>query len=358
MPLTHHDITPWLVLFHAPGIGPGTARQLLTQHGDIDTALAAGADEPRLRQDSRDWLRNPDRALIERDLQWLQHPDCHAISQDDTRYPRLLREIADPPIVLFVRGNPDLLNLPQLAIVGSRNPSAQGKQTAFQFARHLASPELGITSGLALGIDAAAHHGALDGNGPTLAVMGTGADRIYPARNRELAQTIAERGAVISELPLGTGPSPGQFPRRNRLISGMSLGLLVVEAGVESGSLITARLAGEQGREVFAIPGSIHNPLSKGCHRLIKDGAKLVECADDILGELHFGQAAASELLRHDLDLDSESRHILELLSAAPASIDTLVAHSRLPAEMISSILLVLELHNLVSSSGGLYCRL
>lgn len=358
MPLASPHIADWLILLRAPGIGPRTLLRLLERHSSATEAVAQARNSSDLASATREWLNAPDGALIEADLRWLDQANTHALCWDDPRYPKALREIADPPAILFVRGDPALLSRPQLAIIGSRNPSAQGKQTAYQFARHLASPELCITSGLALGIDAAAHQGALDAEGPTIAVMGTGPDRVYPARNRDLAIRIAEHGALISEFPIGTGPNPGHFPRRNRIISGLSLGTLVVEAGVESGSLITARLAAEQGREVFAIPGSIHNPMSKGCHRLIKEGAKLVECADDILTELPFGQVAAAAVLSEDLDLDAETRQILDLLSASPAHIDTLIAHSRLPAETISSILVVLELHNLVSSSGGLYCRL
>ncbi len=216
----------------------------------------------------------------------LEGDNRHLITLHDARYPTLLREIDDAPPMLFIQGDPTILNLPQIAIVGSRNPSASGRQTATDFAHFLASAGLAITSGLADGIDGAAHQGALETKNSTLAVTGTGLDRVYPAKHRELAHRIAEQGALISELPPGTPPIPANFPRRNRIISGLSLGTLVVEAAQKSGSLITARLATEQGREVFAIPGSIHNPLARGCHALIRQGAKLVETAGDILEEL------------------------------------------------------------------------
>jgi DNA processing protein len=205
---------------------------------------------------------------------------------NDGRYPPLLREIPQAPPVLFVHGDPDCLRVPQLAMVGTRNPTPSGRETARQFAAHLAGAGMIITSGLALGIDAAAHQGALAGGGRTIAVMGTSLDRVYPAKHRDLARAIAERGALVSELPTGTPALAENFPRRNRLISGLALGVLVVEAALQSGSLITARLALDQGREVFAIPGSIHNPLAKGCHALIRQGAKLVETANDIVEEL------------------------------------------------------------------------
>lgn len=356
------ELTYWLALLRAPGIGPRSYQKLLDHyHQPSEVFGQALGDEagPHLPEATRQWLANPDWSVVEQDLAWLRQRDAHAITWDDARYPRQLREIDSSPPILFVRGNPELLSRPQLAMVGSRNPSAQGRQIAYQFARQLASDSLCITSGLALGIDAACHSGALDGQGPTLAVLGTGADRIYPARHQALAQQIVSNaGALVSEFPVGTQPSPGQFPRRNRIISGLSLGTLVVEAGVESGSLITARLATEQGREVFAIPGSINNPMSKGCHRLIKDGAKLVESIEDILSEFPSGRLTpAAEFITAALDLDDQTRHLLVMLDQGPASIDTLVGQSKLPPDTISSILVVLELHNLVSSSGGLYCR-
>jgi DNA processing protein len=257
------------------------------------------------------------------------------------------------------------LQSPQLAIVGSRNPTPNGRITAQDFARHLADVGLTITSGLALGIDAASHLGALESDGYTIAVMGTGLDRVYPARNRDLAHAVAERGALVSEYPLGTTPRPENFPRRNRIISGLSMGTLVVEAALQSGSLTTAHHAVEQGREVFAIPGSIHNPLSRGCHRLIREGAKLVETAEDILSELSaLNQALNSppKTLEKHYDtsesLDQEYERLLDTMGFAPTPVDQLVSLSGLTAEEVSSMLLILELQGYVGSSpGGLYIR-
>jgi DNA processing protein len=277
----------------------------------------------------------------------------------------LLREIPTPPPVLFVRGDPALLSRPQLAIVGTRNPTASGRRTAREFAAHLAGAGLVITSGLALGIDAEAHRGALE-QGWTVAVMGTGPDRLYPARHRELARQIAEQGALVSELPPGTPPNAENFPRRNRVISGLSLGTLVVEAATQSGSLISARLAGEQGREVFAIPGSIHNPMARGCHALIRQGAKLVETGADILEELGPLAATVTTPDPHPRDIptspavspDPEHAALLALLGESPTAIDTLVERSGLTAEAVSSMLLIMELQGYVASAGGFYTRL
>jgi DNA processing protein len=274
--------------------------------------------------------------------------------------------------VLFVEGDAAALSLPQLAIVGSRNPTALGRDTAEQFAAHLAAAGLAITSGLALGIDAAAHRGALAGGGQTIAVTGCGLDVVYPSAHVALAGEIAARGALVSDLPTGTPPLKQHFPRRNRIISGLAVGTLVVEAALQSGSLITARLAAEQGREVFAIPGSIHNPMARGCHRLIRQGAKLVETADDIFAEL----GALIETLRTDARarptraeatdaqavsgpaLDKDYEILLDALGFAPAGIDTLVARTGLAADAVASMLLILELDGRVAQQpGGLYCR-
>ena len=275
-------------------------------------------------------------------------------------------EIADPPPVLFVHGDPTLLVRPQLAMVGSRNPTPGGSETAQAFACHLAQAGLVITSGLALGIDGASHRGALEGGGATLAVAGTGLDRVYPASHRGLAHAIVANGALISELPPGAPPLPEHFPRRNRIISGLSAGTLVVEAAANSGSLITARLAAEQGREVFAIPGSIHNPLARGCHGLIKQDAKLVETAQDILEELapltgiftlpvkHLGEKGNETPL-----CTVEQKALLERLSFEPVAVDTIIRRSGLTPEVVSSILLTLELQGyVISSAGGCYSRI
>lgn len=292
-------------------------------------------------------------------------PDHHLISWDDPRYPALLRQIPDPPVALFVRGDPACLAVPQLAIVGSRNASPGGAATARAFATHLARCGLGITSGLALGIDAAAHAGALAGGGTTVAVLGTGPDRIYPREHVALAGAIAARGALCSEFPPGMGPMRGNFPRRNRLISGLAVGTLVVEARLQSGALITARRAIEQGREVFAIPGSIHNPLAKGCHQLIREGAKLVDSAEHILEELAAllastatvaasptGEAAPAQ------ERDPDYVRLLDALGWDTVDTDTLALRSGLTPAEVSSMLLILELEGSVQPlPGGRYQR-
>jgi len=350
-----------------PGIGPVRCARLLARFGSPEAVLAAprpALDELGLPADSVAGLGNPPWATVEQDLLWLERPGNSLLCLDDPRYPPLLREIPTPPPVLFVRGDPALLGRPQLAVVGTRNPTPAGRRTAREFAAHLAGAGLVITSGLALGIDAEAHRGALQ-TGQTVAVMGTGPDRLYPARHRDLARHIAERGALVSELPPGTPPNAENFPRRNRVISGLSLGTLVVEAATQSGSLISARLAGEQGREVFAIPGSIHNPMARGCHALIRQGAKLVETGADILEEL--GPLAATVTTPDPppvikpatpTDLDPEYRALLALLGEAPCAVDTLVERSGLTAEAVSSMLLIMELQGYVASAGGFYTRL
>jgi DNA processing protein len=320
---------------------------------------------PRLRA----YLANPDWAGVERDLAWTEQPHNHAITLADAAYPALLREIAGPPLLLFVRGNPAVLSLPQLAIVGSRNPTEGGRRTTRELAAHLASAGIVITSGMALGVDAAAHEGTLEAGGLTIAVTGTGLDRVYPARHRELAHRIAETGALVSELPPGTPPTPTNFPRRNRIVSGLALGTLVTEASLKSGSLITARLAIEQGREVFAIPGSIHSPLARGCHALIRQGAKLVETAQDIVDELpallgHLAGGGGEERAgapRPDESaaLPEDHRRLLDLMGFDPVSPDELASRSGWSIAEVSSTLLLLELQGWVSSqSGGRYCRL
>jgi DNA processing protein len=298
--------------------------------------------------------------------EWLQKKQNHLIRRGDDDYPELFEQISRPPPDLFVTGNAGLLLMPALAIVGSRNPTQAGARNAFEFARHLGNMGFCIVSGLAEGIDTAAHRGALDAEAATVAFLGHGIDRVYPASNRDLAHEIATHGALVSEFPLGTHPAKENFPQRNRLISGMSLGTLVVEAARRSGSLITARFAGEQGREVFALPGSIHNPLARGCHQLIRQGAKLVETADDIVAEL---APLASHLLQNSLEStakdrpeetdDGDYQHLKKYLGHDPISVDELVKISGLTIEEVSSMLLILELEGAVESlSGGRYSLL
>lgn len=357
----------WLALLHCPGVGARRYAELLGRYGDPATLFNYGVNElgsSGLPRETISWLRDPQWQVIENDLTWLAASDHHhIITLADPDYPPLLREIDDPPPLLFVNGDLTALKTPQLGMVGSRNPSSGGAENARNFAKSLARTGLSITSGLALGIDAAAHEGALAGGGLTIAVTGTGLDRVYPARHRELAHRITASGALISEFPIGTPPLADHFPRRNRIISGLSLGTLVVEAAPQSGSLITARLAAEQGREVFAIPGSIHNPMARGCHALIRQGAKLIETVEEILEEL--GPLAA---LNRSLnpqptadatpELDTNQLKLLENMGHDPISVDSLVERCRLTPEEVSSILLVLELEGVVSSAvGGLYTR-
>lgn len=364
------SLESWLRLWRVPGIGAVSFKKLLDAFGSAEDALSAGDAQWRdaglngRQITARDQDRHPD---ISPDLDWLQQPGNDLITLDDTRYPSLLATIPDPPPLLFTHGDCSLLQHPQLAVVGSRHPTNSGQQTARAFSAHLAAAGLGITSGLALGIDSAAHEGALKANGITLAVAGTGLDRIYPARNRELAHKIGAQGLLISEFPIGTIASPGNFPRRNRIISGLSLGTLVVEAAIKSGSLITARVANEQGREVFAIPGSIHNPLARGCHRLIRQGAKLVETADDILEELApllatmVPQATGegNDRAKENADeMDPEQLKLLQCVDFDPTPVDIIIARSGLTAETVSSMLLIMELNNLVAAeAGGYYVR-
>ena len=303
---------------------------------------------------------------------WLSRPDAHLLTPADAGYPALLREIASPPPQLFVRGTIDVLTLPQLAIVGSRNATPAGAETAHSFASHLAARGFCITSGLAEGIDAAAHRGALAATGRTIAVCGTGLDIVYPRRHEQLADDIvASGGALVSEFAPGTPVFRANFPRRNRLISGLSVGTLVVEASLRSGALITARHALEQGREVFAIPGSIHNPVARGCHRLIRNGAKLVETADDIVEELCGLLASlrqsdavgsgenAPESAGNTAEPDAQYARLLAAMAWDPVDADSLVIRSGLTIGEVSSMLLLLEMRGSVRAlSGGRYQRL
>ncbi len=357
------ELAYWLALHHAPGIGSITYKKLLDHCGSAK-AVFDQIEDLKLKQPSRDFLKNPDWAAVESDLAWQEKAPCHSIlTLHDTNYPPQLKEIADPPAVLYLQGDPDLLHNTQIAIVGSRNPTPPGQENAWQFATSLAHTGLTITSGLALGVDGAAHKGALQNGGTTIAVTATGLDRVYPARHRTLAHEIAEKGLIISEMPIGTPPKPQYFPRRNRIISGLSAGILVVEAARNSGSLITARLALEQNREVFAIPGSIHNPLARGCHDLIRQGAKLVETVQDITEEL--GVMTARHPIKtsssHQPDkpqLDQKQSLLLNSIGFEPIHIDQIIEHIGLTTEEVSSMLLFLELDGHVSTSpGGMYIR-
>lgn len=359
-------IAGWLQLALTPGLGPSAFRRLLKEFGLPRAVLARKSAElaPFASAEALAALRS-DSVLgaVERAMQWLAAPGRFLVTLADETYPRALLEIADPPPVLYAQGRIELLRSSSLAVVGSRNATAQGESNAESFARALSDAGLVIVSGLALGIDAAAHRGGLAGGASTIAVLGTGVDVVYPRRNAELAAEIGRRGLLLSEFPLGTAAAAHNFPRRNRLISGLSGGCLVVEAAVASGSLITARAAAEQGREVFAIPGSIHSPLSKGCHALIKSGAKLVESADDVLSELAGFRASgyASTVQRPELPahLPGEAGGLLTHMGHDPVDVDSLCSRAGLSAEQVSSELLRLELDGRVAAlPGGLYQRL
>jgi DNA processing protein len=369
LPKHQESLQYWLALLRAPGIGSVKFSQLLGRAGDPESLL--NAPDSRLREwgltaKSRDYLRNPDWDSVASDLRWAEQPNNHLITLTNPLYPTQLKEIHDPPPILFITGDPEVLSTPQLAVVGSRNPSASGKENAREFSYHLASSGITITSGLAIGIDGACHNGALEAGGLTIAVTGTGLDRVYPASQHRLAHDIAESGVLVSEFPPGTEARAGNFPRRNRIISGLSLGTLVIEAAQKSGSLITARLASEQGREVFAIPGSIHNPLARGCHSLIRQGAKLVETAGDVLEELA-PLIGSLNTLPETEQIDSppsenilapEYQKLLECMGFDPVQADLLIERSGLTPEEVSSMLILLELEGHVSSApGGIYCR-
>ena len=341
-------------------MGGEPLRKLLSAFGGPEEVLGAGRSaltrlvSGKLADAILDGDLFGDLAAVE---QWLADPANHVVTLADAEYPRTLLQTPDPPPLIYAKGRLDLLNRPCIAIVGSRNATAQGNTTAESFATALANAGLAIVSGMALGIDAAAHRGGLLGTASTIAVVGTGLDKVYPARNRDLAHAIAQKGLIISEFALGTPPLAANFPRRNRIIAGMSRGTLVVEAALSSGSLITARLANEMGKDVFAIPGSIHSTLSKGCHGLIKQGAKLVDDAADILDELRMAHHAGSS---HKSPVaGAEPDHpLLAHLGFDPCDADTLAGRAGLPVHEISAALTELELAGAVAPlPGGLWQR-
>jgi DNA processing protein len=357
------ELAGWLRLTLAPGLGATTLRELLKRYGLPQNVLAAArAELARCAPGALEALGSQEVArAAERALAWLERPGHALVTLADAEYPKLLLEIADPPPVLYCRGRLELLARPALAIVGSRNASAQGKRDAESFARTFSAAGLTIVSGLAQGVDAAAHRGALEAEGSTIAVLGTGADLVYPRANAALAEAIAERGLLVSEFALGTPALAHNFPRRNRVISALARGCLVIEAALASGSLITARAAAEQGREVFAVPGSIHSPLAKGCHALIKAGAKLAESAEDVLAELpqlHRG-ASAAEARAPSSAAPAGEEPLLAHMGFDPVDVDSLCARAGLGAERVAAELLRLELEGRVAAlPGGLYQRL
>ncbi len=366
------DTAYWIAAARLPGVGPVTCQRWLELFGDMKTVfstshaelIAAGVSSKHIAA-----LQNSDWKTIEKDIGWCDKNQCEVITLNDPRYPPLLLETTGMPLLLYVKGDVNLLKEPQCAVVGSRHPTVTGKELAYQFASQLVQSGLHITSGLALGVDAAAHRGALSAGGKTLAVFGTGLNCIYPTSHRQLAEAISANGALISEFSPNEQPRPSHFPRRNRIISGLSLGVLVIEAALKSGSLITARFAAEQGRDVFAIPGSIHNPLARGCHQLIQTGAKLVETASDILEEL----GALNGIFAHSSPVD-ESKKEQKLLKALASltvgerellgkidyditPLDAILLRSGLTAGEVSSMLLSLELQGFAQTMCGGYQR-
>lgn len=348
----------WLALSLVRGLGGEGARNLLREFGSpeaVFTASISALGSVVKKNTAAEIVKGvPDESLAVA-LTWLEDSNNHIVTLADSTYPQALLNITDPPLLLYVKGRLDLLNRPALAVVGSRNATPQGAHNAEAFSRSLSDAGLCIISGMAHGIDAAAHRGALQGQSSSIAVVGTGLDKVYPAANRDLAHALAAQGALVSEFPPGTPPLAANFPRRNRIISGMSIGCLVVEAGLQSGSLITARLALEQGRDVFAIPGSIHSPQSKGSHALIKQGAKLVETAQDILEELGSQFVAPAQAA----DRHGSGSALLEHLGFDAVDMDTLAARCGLTVSQLSAMLLALELEGCVSKlPGGLYQRI
>lgn len=360
------DISTWLRLSLTNGIGPVSIHRLFEHYGSMDqltTQSVASLMEAGLnRQQAQGFINAENQEQVENTLKWLDNDNHHLITFDSPDYPRLLADIHDAPPIIYAIGDKEVLKTPQLAIVGSRKPTPAAARTTREFSQALVSYGLTITSGLAMGIDVEAHQGCLNADGLTIAVAATGLDRVYPALHRSVAYDIVQNGAMISEYPLGTGVHKAYFPRRNRLISGLSIGTLVVEAAIKSGSLTTARHATEQGREVLAMPGSIHNPLARGCHRLIRQGAKLVETVDDILEELA-GQIDTTALTdtstqppvtdSSTIDMDPEYEQLFAYIDYSPQSIDQLVERSKLPANEVASMLLMLELQGLIVTPGA-----
>ncbi len=353
-------------LARAPGLTAEHVRALVAEAGGDTDRLCEPSVLARveLPPAARRSLAAPDRAALRADLEWCAASGVQSILCTEAAYPAQLAAIRGAPPVLYVLGSLEALCAPQLAMVGSRTPTPAGRAIAREFASALARCGLAITSGLAVGIDAASHQGALEAGGRTVAVLGTGLDWIYPSENRALARRIRDSGALVSEFPPRTRPQRQNFPRRNRIISGLALGTLVVEATADSGSLITARCAGEQGREVFAIPGPIRSPLSRGCHKLIRDGAHLIEAPAEVLPEIQF-EYINQELNNNPPDspaapaLDKEYEMLLDALGFEPVTLDTLVARSGLSGESIASMLLILELRGCVAPyPGGCYGRL
>jgi DNA processing protein len=364
------ELLAWMALSRAPALNVAILSKAFESLGGLHGLINSSDAERRsagVPAAAAQFLCSSTALPSAAEQAWIKEPQHCVLPFTDARYPRALRALPVSPIALYVAGNADILNDPQLSIVGSRNPTAAGRDIAFEFAQSLATRGLGITSGLAEGIDSAAHRGALAAQGITLAVLGSGIDIIYPRINLTLSEQIRFQGALISEFPLGTPPRRENFPQRNRIIAALSLGTLVVEAARRSGSLITARLAGDHNRELFAVPGSIHNPLSRGCHELIRQGAKLTETAADILSELNFSaffdrarEASGGLAAPPDIEagMDKEHKILLDALGFDPADIDLLVVRTGFKPEAVSSMMLILELEGHVQAApGGRYSR-
>lgn len=363
------DTLPGRIALHRSHLQPDTLYSLLSHFGSADAILSAkhsklaafGVHDVAIQR-----ILSPDETAIANDLRWVEKDNHFILCVDDARYPASLKSLELPPYMLFAAGDTDYLQQPQLAMVGSRTPTAAGSDTAFNFAKYLSQSGLTITSGLARGIDTACHRGALEGIAGTVAVLANGLDKVYPSSNTKLAQEIVTQGCILTESPLGTAPHKGLFPKRNRIISGLSMGTLVVEAAKNSGSLITAKHALQQGREIFAIPGSIHNPLARGCHSLIRQGAKLVETAQDIIEELlplvnlssTSHTSAKNDETKTEAGLDPAYQHLLDSMEYEPVSIDELISRNQLTAGEIASMLLILELQGQVVSQNGQYSRI
>ncbi|MGF6710804.1 DNA processing protein [Luteibacter sp. W1I16] len=367
------DLRDWLILLRTPGLGARRVREGLATRGDAASLLrwlARHADT--LDAEGRAWIEQPDETALARDIAWLAGGDQRLLRCTEEDFPPQLEAIPDPPAALFVKGDASLLLRPQVAIVGARRAQAPGLANARRFAAELSVAGLLVTSGMADGVDGAAHEAALEAGQPTVAVIGTGPDRVYPRKHHALARRIAAQGAIVSEYPPGTPALVHHFPQRNRIIAGLSLGVVVIEAGRRSGSLITARQAGEQGREVFALPGSIHNPLAEGCHALIAEGARLVQKPDEVLATLapaalELGAELRARLERtespagvgrrktgpFDWRKDEEYRRLLDVMGYDPASLDALVDATGLAPGALSSMLLILELEGEIATLPG-----
>jgi DNA processing protein len=364
------ESSAWVTLTRAPALDVATlsrAFEVLGRARDIMGASDASRAQAGIPPAAREFLSSAKATLTRVERAWLENPRHHLVPFTDPRYPFLLRSTGRFPIALYVAGSVDALNDPQLAVVGSRNPTPQGVETARDLSLQLAGHGLAITSGLALGIDSAAHRGALMAQGITLAVLGSGIDVVYPRSNCALSREISQQGALLSRFPLGTPPRREHFPQRNEIIAGLALGTLVVEATLKSGSLITARLAGDLGRELFAIPGSIYSPLSRGCHELLRQGAKLTQTPHDILSELNFsaffagcsrGSVHAHAAAGGELGMDKDHKILLDALGFDPADLDILVDRTGFKPEAVSSMMLILELEGHVQAApGGRYSR-